>query len=156
MPSASISPSLRQLVRLRAQGFCEYCHYPDSACYASFNCDHCIPQRLDGPSSAANLAWACPVCNAAKSDKVSAMDPQSRTVVDLFNPRLEKWENHFRWSPDGLEIEGLTPTGRATIAFLQMNRPKAREIRRLLLQLHRHPGQPGRTTPTPPATAGPP
>ncbi len=41
----------------------------------------------------------------------------------LFNPRLQKWSEHFRWSLDGTKIEGLTPIGRTTISVLKMNNP---------------------------------
>jgi hypothetical protein len=67
-------------------------------------------------------------------------DPLTGRRAPLFNPRRDTWEEHFRWSNDLLQIIGLTPTGRATEARLRFNREKARIIRSLLLELHRHLG----------------
>ncbi|MEI6394920.1 MAG: hypothetical protein WCT12_27910 [Verrucomicrobiota bacterium] len=44
------------------------------------------------------------------------------------HPRREAWGRHFR--RDGAHILGITPTGRATVAALSMNRPPALAIRR--------------------------
>jgi hypothetical protein len=54
-------------------------------------------------------------------------DPQTHEHVALFNPRLDSWQTHFRW--EGVWVMGLTPTGRATFAALNMNRPLALAIR---------------------------
>jgi hypothetical protein len=62
--------------------------------------------------------------------------------VHLFNPRRQAWTAHFDWSEDLLEIIGLTPTGRATVAKLRLNREKARIIRSLLLDFGHHPAFP--------------
>jgi hypothetical protein len=48
------------------------------------------------------------------------LDPQTGVEAALFNPRLDSWEEHFRW--DGVHVLGLTPTGRATVEALKMNR----------------------------------
>jgi hypothetical protein len=39
----------------------------------------------------------------------------------LFNPRMDRWETHFRWSEDWRKVIGRTPMGRATVAALAMN-----------------------------------
>jgi hypothetical protein len=43
--------------------------------------------------------------------------------VPLFNPRLALWDTHFaaRRVPAGFIINGITPTGRATVDRLVMN-----------------------------------
>jgi hypothetical protein len=41
--------------------------------------------------------------------------------VPLFNPRQQKWSEHFIWSADGIKIIGITPTGRATCERLDLN-----------------------------------
>jgi hypothetical protein len=38
----------------------------------------------------------------------------------LFNPRIQKWPDHFGWTADGLRIVGKTPSGRATVAALHL------------------------------------
>jgi hypothetical protein len=42
-------------------------------------------------------------------------------IVPLFNPRQQRWSEHFAWSADGTQITGLTIIGRATVVALQMN-----------------------------------
>ena len=39
----------------------------------------------------------------------------------LFNPRKDRWFEHFIWSADGYTISGITPIGRATIDRLDLN-----------------------------------
>jgi len=59
--------------------------------------------------------------------------------VPIFNPRTQAWSDHFVWSKDGLHVVGLTPTGRATILELDLNRDRLVNIRRADLEVHRHP-----------------
>lgn len=49
----------------------------------------------------------------------------------------DDWAKHFRWND--VEIIPLTPTGRATAALLQFNRPLALAIRTEEKLRHRHP-----------------
>jgi len=48
---------------------------------------------------------------------------------------------HFAWSEDATRIIGLTPTGRATVEALQINRPQMVHLRRLWLRMGKHPQQ---------------
>ncbi len=57
----------------------------------------------------------------------------------LFNPRLQLWQDHFRWNEEYTEIIGLTPTGRATVRSLRMNRPGVMNIRGALFAIGKHP-----------------
>ncbi|HQE92523.1 MAG TPA: hypothetical protein PLH19_09455 [Anaerolineae bacterium] len=41
--------------------------------------------------------------------------------MPLFNPREQVWTEHFHWIDNGLRIEGLTPTGRATVQLLHLD-----------------------------------
>ena len=59
--------------------------------------------------------------------------------VRLFDPRRQVWADHFRWSEAGDEIVGLTPTGRATVAVLQLNRPVRMIARRAWVSVGWHP-----------------
>jgi hypothetical protein len=43
--------------------------------------------------------------------------------VPLFNPRAQRWNDHFAWSADATRVEGSTPVGRATVIALRMNQP---------------------------------
>jgi len=81
----------------------------------------------------ANMALACPHCNARKWAHMDGEDPASGQQVALFNPRTQRWEEHFQWSVQRpFEIVGISAYGRATVARLQMNHPDLVSIRRLL------------------------
>lgn len=83
-----------------------------------------------------NRALACAPCNLAKSSRTVSIDPVTKTNVPLFNPRTDSWADHFGWSPADLAVlEGLTPTGRATIVALNMNGPLQVEARQTWLRV---------------------
>ena len=67
-----------------------------------------------------------------------AIDPQTQETVSLFHPREENWSEHFLLN-DEFEFEGLSPSGRATISALGMNRPAIVSIRKELHFLGRFP-----------------
>jgi hypothetical protein len=59
-----------------------------------------------------------------------ARDPLTMVETPLFNPRSDRWSDHFRWTADGLRIVGLTTVGRATVAGLHLdNDPDAIVVR---------------------------
>lgn len=126
----------RQVVR-RAGNRCEYCGLSQEGQEATFHIDHILPQADGGPTTAANLALACVSCSLRKEARRSAVDPATGRKVPLFHPRRQRWRDHFRW--DDLEIVGLTATGRATVAALQMNRPLIVAIRLEEQERGRHP-----------------
>src|SRR5262249_19992295 len=74
-----------------------------------------------GIDDLANLAFACPRCNAHKGTNLTGIDPIGRKVTLLFNPRRQLWSRHFAW--DGLRVVGKTRTGRATVAVFALNHP---------------------------------
>jgi hypothetical protein len=47
--------------------------------------------------------------------------------------------DHFRWSSSGLEVEGRTATGRATVSALQINNVLAVMVRRSWVAAGWHP-----------------
>jgi hypothetical protein len=106
---------LEDLVRRRAGGRCEYCHFPRGP----FHIEHIIPQKHAGSTVAENLALACMSCNLHKGPNLSGIDPQTGKVVQLFNPRTDRWHRHFKWS--GPRVLGVSPIGRATVLVLAMN-----------------------------------
>ena len=56
-----------------------------------------------------------------------APDPEGGALVPLFHPVHQTWSEHFRINAD--RIEGLTATGRATVALLKFNTARRRRIR---------------------------
>ncbi len=88
---------------------------------ARLEVEHIIPLSQGGESEEANLWLACPLCNRYKGSKTTALDPLSGEEVRLFNPRVQVWRQHFRWSEDGLRIVGITDVGRATVSALHLD-----------------------------------
>lgn len=108
-------------------------------CPDSFSVEHIIPRAKQGGHDQENLAFCCQGCNGFKFDFVEARDPTSGQMLPLFNPRMERWTDHFPWTEDFTEIVGLTPAGRATIARLKLNRPALRNLPGALVSIGRHP-----------------
>jgi HNH endonuclease len=123
----------------RAKGYCEYCQLPVAFSPASFNFEHIIPLIKQGLTILLNLAFSCGGCNAHKKDKTEALDPLTRQLLPLFNPRIDTWSDHFQWSDEDLQIIGITPTGRATVQLLKVNREGNINLRRLLKMAELHP-----------------
>lgn len=138
-PPKKIPRTLRRAVRERARNRCEYCRHPAHFSSAPYACEHVIPRVLGAGNTLAELAWACPACNGHKSDKTHAYDPKTKRLVSLFNPRRQKWSEHFAWSADWRLVIGRTATGRATVEALQLNREELRNLRGALIPLGAHP-----------------
>jgi hypothetical protein len=134
-----ITTSEQQEVINRANRRCEYCQCPMDYSSQSFVFEHIIPVAKGGETSLENLALACGGCNSYKYTKQEAVDPTSSENVPLYHPRQDIWMEQFIWSEDGLEIVGITPTGRATIDALNLNRSGVKNIRRLLVMADLHP-----------------
>ena len=110
----------REFVRHRANGRCEYCGLPqDAAPYFTFHIEHIRARQHQGDDDPSNLALACPDCNAKKGPNVATISPDSGGLVELFHPRLHRWEDHF--ARVGSEIVGMSEIGRATVQLLDMN-----------------------------------
>ena len=139
MARRKISATIQHQVRQRANCLCEYCHASEQWQYVRFTVEHVLPLALGGTDDLDNLALACFHCNRRKWDKFKGIDPQTSLEVLLFNPRRMNWNRHFIWSADSISIVGLTPTGRATIAALALNRARVLNIRSADREIGRHP-----------------
>lgn len=122
---------VRQRVVEEARHRCGYCLRTEELTGMPMTLDHIIPEAAGGPSSEENLWLACQRCNEFKGAQTHARDPLTSRRVRLFNPRQQKWSDHFAWSEDGTEIQGLTPCGRATVEALKLNNPEIVVARRL-------------------------
>jgi HNH endonuclease len=123
--------ALVQLVCQRAVDCCEYCQMPRRFDRAPFEIDHTIARKHGGRTVAGNLALACLHDNSHKGPNIAGLDPQTRRLTPLFNPRRHKWARHFRWQ--GAYLIGRTPIGRVTIAVLNINDPLRVELREGLI-----------------------
>src|SRR6266705_343976 len=110
---------LVDLVWQRARSCCEYCQLPQSCSQLTFEIDHIIALKHGGKTAAGNLALSCFYDNSFKGSNIASLDPQSRKLTGLFNPRRHLWDRHFRW--DGPVLIGRTATGRTTIRVLLIN-----------------------------------
>lgn len=141
MPSAYITVALERLIVARAGGRCEYCQSRADFATEDFAVDHIHARSRGGLSTAENLAYACSGCNGRKYNKSEAADPSDGTITPLYNPRTQVWQEHFAWEAGYLRVIGITPTGRATVAALQMNRVGVVNLRRALYAIGQHPPQ---------------
>jgi len=130
---------LEKSVRKRAHHCCEYCLSPEYYCPDPFELEHITPESKSGERTLHNLALACSGCNGYKYDFTEAFDAASGLTVPLYNPRLDKWSGHFRWNEDFTLILGITPTGRATVQRLKINREGVVNLRRVLVAAGEHP-----------------
>ncbi|MBE9070902.1 HNH endonuclease [Leptolyngbya cf. ectocarpi LEGE 11479] len=73
----SLSKSLLEQVRQRAQYCCEYCHYPEILSTAPLSIDHVQPRSLGGTDALDNLALACRRCNERRYNFIKGIDPES-------------------------------------------------------------------------------
>lgn len=130
---------LKELVIERAKGLCEYCKSPANISSQPFVLEHIFPKSKGGKTEETNLAFSCQGCNNHKYIKIVSIDYITNKEVDLFNPRIEKWENNFSWSADVLTILGITATGRVTVEELKLNRVELQNLRKLLNSVGKHP-----------------
>ena len=112
--------TLRTEIAERAGRRCEYCHLPEDASWAFHEVDHVIARKHGGKTDLDNLAYACLDCNHHKGTDLTSLDPQTSKITQLFNPRTQKWDDHFQLNEDGI-ITPLTAEGRTTAALLKFN-----------------------------------
>ena len=137
-----ISAGLRRFVAERADHLCEYClvHEEDRG----FGChvDHIISEKHGGLTEESNLAYACAPCNRAKGSDIGSITGEGRPFVRLYNPRVDKWREHFK--VDGSQIIGLTEVGRVTVKILRSNDEERRLEREILIAQERYPSAPAK------------
>ena len=92
--------------------------------------DHILSRKHGGITELFNLALSCVRCNRAKGTDVGSVHPATREFIRLFNPRLDRWSDHFATS--GPRIIGLTLIGEVTVTLLRFN-DEPRVIERMLL-----------------------
>lgn len=121
----------RALVRERADNRCEYCLLRQEYCEFTHHIEHIVSKQHGGRDAVDNLALACHRCNLKKGPNLTGVDPVTGELAPLFHPRRNRWEEHFAFQ--NTKIEGLTPTGRATVQLLAMNDARRLELRSELL-----------------------
>jgi len=126
----NIDAALREFVRVRAAGFCEYCRISEQLTLAEHEIDHVIAVKHGGRTAVENLALCCGVCNRFKGSDIASVEPETGQLTPLFDPRVDCWDDHYQLR-DG-EILALTAKGRVTVRLLRMNSARRIKERQLL------------------------
>jgi len=153
MPGIDIAVETQRTVSERAHHGCEYGQSRADDATASFAVEHMVPVSRGGTSALHKLAWSCAGCNGHTYNRTEAPAPTDGTPASFFNPRQQRWHEHLCWNEDYTHIIGLTPTGRATVEALRLNRPGLVNMRHVLYGLGKHP--PGSRAHKPPAVGRP-
>jgi len=135
--SKKFTAAERKLIQKRSKYRCEYCLLLEK--YMDCVNEHIIASSLGGTDKLENIANACRRCNAHKYNKIEGYDEQTDQISRFFNPRIDKWNDHFRWDDEYILILGLTAIGRVTANSLKMNHPKSRDLRLLMRLGKEHP-----------------
>jgi hypothetical protein len=125
-----IDGSIRDFVRRRAGGYCEYCRISERFTLALHEIDHVVAVKHGGESTLDNMALCCTICNRFKGSDIASIDPLTGDLTPLFNPRLDSWDEHHQLREG--EILPLSAKGRVTVRLLQMNSPARIKERSLI------------------------
>ncbi|HET6387141.1 MAG TPA: HNH endonuclease [Armatimonadota bacterium] len=134
-----IPAALRQRVHQDAGERCGYCRAPQHLVLAPLEIEHIAPAAAGGTNRESNLWLSCRLCNSYKGAQVTGRDPVTGIDVALYNPRYQRWHDHFAWVNAGAEVVGLTPTGRATVEALQLNNSHSVMVRQYWIAAGWHP-----------------
>ncbi len=132
--SRYVSESLRTKVENRANGICEYCLITIEDTYFGGEIDHIISLKHRGHTEFENLALACQPCNRGKGSDLGSLSESSKNLVRFFNPRTDRWDEHFRVNLDA-EIESLTEIGEVTAFIFGFNESERIAERRGLIEI---------------------
>jgi hypothetical protein len=121
-------------VASRAQFRCEYCLLHEDDSFVARHVDHIVSRKHGGMSNPENLSYCCIRCNLWDLGSLSTLTGE---LIPFFNPRRQRWSDHFRL--DGVMIEPLTAEGEVTATVLRLNLDKRIIERRLLINAGRYP-----------------
>ena len=113
-----ISADLRQAIADRAQFLCESCLIAEADAFYGCEVDHIISLKHGGSSEQDNLAYACALCNRAKGSVIGSVSTTGE-FTRFFNPRTDRWAEHFRL--EQAVIRPLTTVGEVTARILAFN-----------------------------------
>ncbi|HBI45927.1 MAG TPA: HNH endonuclease [Planctomycetales bacterium] len=132
-----ITAELRRRVATRADALCEYCLIAEEDTFYGCEVDHIISEKHGGPTQADNLGHACVFCNQAKGSDVGSIHWESGQFVRFFNPRTDRWADHFVLA--GSRVEGVTAIGAVTARILGFNSGERIQERQTLQRMNRYP-----------------
>ena len=70
--------TIKEEVRERAVGRCEYCHLPEAHVLTPFQVEHVVAKQHRGRDTLGNLAYACLRCNLHKGPNLTGIDPKTK------------------------------------------------------------------------------
>jgi hypothetical protein len=131
--------SLRRQLEEADDHRCAYCHTSEANSGYPMVVDHRWPQSKGGKTELSNLCFACHRCNLYKGAATERIDPLTGELTALFNPRQQRWSDHFTWDEAGIRVLGLTAAGRVTVIALNMNNEAILHARRNWVSVGWHP-----------------
>jgi HNH endonuclease len=135
--SNHISAELRRLVVDRAEHLCEYCLIHEEDTFFGCEVDHIISIKHGGQSETNYLALAGVFCNRRKGTEIGSILRRTGEFIRFFNPRTDRWAEHFRLSR--AVIEPLTGIGEVTARILDFNHGARILEREALIAVGRYP-----------------
>jgi hypothetical protein len=81
--------------------------------------DHIVPIQHGGHTDKDNLALSCMRCNRFKGPNIGSFDPETGNLVPFFDPRRQKWSDHFMVK--NAQIIPLTAEARVTVKIFRFN-----------------------------------
>ena len=139
MSTSYIGAELRRQVIARAEHICEYCLIHEDDTFFGCHVDHIISDKHGGVTETDNLAYACTFCNLHKGSDLASLT-QRGILVRFFNPRIDKWSEHFALS--SALIQPLTEVGEATARIFGFNVSDRILERQVLIEVNRYPSDP--------------
>lgn len=144
--SSHVPGFLRRIVVARAHGLCEYCLVHEADAFFTHQIEHIVSEKHGGLTVEADLAYSCVLCNRFKGSGIASISHRTRQLCRFFNPRTDRWGDHFRL--DGVRIEPISDIGEVTVWIFELNRLHRRLEREALQRTGRYPlpAALGRTT----------
>jgi len=133
-----ISAELRQTIADRANRLCEYCLIAEADTFYGCEVDHIISLKHGGSSDRENFAYACALCNRAKGSDVGSVS-SSGEFTRFFNPRTDRWAEHFRLEQG--TISPLTKIGEVTARIFGFNDSTRLHEREELIRFGKYPSE---------------
>lgn len=135
--SRAIPLSAKRKVANRANFRCEYCLLAERVSFYSFHIEHIRSIKHGGTGELDNLAYCCPECNYSKGSDVGTFGHDEETLIRFFNPRIDRWEEHFELNDS--VIRGKTGIGEATARIFKFNEVERLIFRQQLTEMNLYP-----------------
>ena len=113
-------PDPREAVESRAGRRCEYCRAPQPATGIRYHLEHVFPESLGGTDDV-DTGFGLSHVQLPQIQPSPRVDEEGLAGRPLFNPRKDRWHEHFEFGSSTLQLKGKTATGKGTVNRLRMN-----------------------------------